>query len=57
MMHAYFPAHADAAELSERNSFLCKCSFVFEVVHCELLLSKIVCDNHHKRIETEVFLN
>lgn len=56
-MHAYFPGHADAAELSERNSFLCKCCVVFEVVQSELLLSKIVCDNHHKRIEREVFLN
>lgn len=54
MMHASFPAHADVAE---RNSFLCKCSVVFQVVHCELLLSKIVCDNHHKRIEREVILN
>lgn len=41
-MHAYFPGHADAAELSERNSFLCKYSAVFEVVQSQLLLSKIV---------------
>lgn len=32
VVHAYFPAHADAAVLSDIYSFLCKCSMIFEVV-------------------------